>query len=487
MAIQTGPQGRTESSPQQGSGQTYRGPFAIMTILFFMWGFMTVWNDVLIPRFKEAFTLNYFQAMLVQFAFFGAYAIGGTLYFLLSTVSGDPINRIGYKNGVIIGLIIAAGGSALFYPAAIHTSYPFFLLALFVVGVGFALLQIAANPYVTILGPERTASSRLNLSQGFNSFGTTIGPILAGWLIFRVFTHPGAHGADSVKIPYLGFAAVFVLLAAFFKFAHLPNFTNTEQISHGVGALKHPHTVLGMIAIFMYVGGEVTVGSAIVNFLGLSKLGSVSHETAASYLAFYWGGLMIGRFMGAFSLSDMRGELKHSLVVIVPAAAFLVILALPQIAGLLNLDWPRAAELCSLNNVLHYGVLLGVLLIAFFFGESSPHRMLALFSGIIIALLATGMLTAGETAKWAVLGVGLFCSVMWSNIFSLAIEGLGPLKSQASSLLVIAILGGAVLPPLQGKLADLFGIQSSFIVPMLAFFYVGFYGLFGYRAGRHIE
>ncbi len=471
---------------ERDGGTSYRGPFAIMTILFFMWGFMTVWNDVLIPRFKEAFTLNYFQAMLVQFAFFGAYATGGILYYIISILSGDPINRLGYKNGVIIGLIIAAGGSALFYPAAVLTSYPFFLVALFIVGIGFALLQIAANPYVTILGPERTASSRLNLSQGFNSIGTTIGPILGGWLIFNVFTHQGAHGADSVKIPYLGFAAVFILLAVFFRFAHLPNFTNPEKIGQGAGALKYPHTLLGIVAIFMYVGGEVTVGSVIVNFLGLPRLGGAAHETAASYLAFYWGGLMIGRFMGAFSLSDMKNSLKNTLVAIVPASAFGIILLLPGMAGALGLDWPKAAELCSFTNALHYGILLLVLMIAFFFGESSPHRMLALFSGVIIALLAAGMLTAGETAKWAILGVGLFCSVMWSNIFSLAIEGLGPLKSQASSLLVIAILGGAVLPPTQGRLADLFGIQFSFIVPMIAFAYVGFYGLYGYRAGRKL-
>src|SRR5579862_3431103 len=181
----------------QSSGRSYRKPFAIMTVLFFMWGFMTVWNDVLIPRFKETFTLNYFQAMLVQFAFFGAYGIGALVYFIISTVSGDPINRIGYKNGVIVGLLIAAAGSALFFPAAALTSYPFFLVALFIVGLGFAMLQIAANPYVTILGPEKTAPSRLNLSQAFNSSGTTIGPIIGGWLIFNKI----AHGADSTKVP----------------------------------------------------------------------------------------------------------------------------------------------------------------------------------------------------------------------------------------------------------------------------------------------
>lgn len=455
------------AAPATGNEQTYRGPFAIMTILFFMWGFMTVWNDLLIPRFKEAFTLNYFQAMLVQFAFFGAYAIGSLIYYAISMTSGDPINRIGYKNGVIIGLLVAAAGSALFYPAALLTSYPFFLVALFVVGLGFAMLQIAANPYVTILGPERTASSRLNLSQAFNSFGTTIGPIIGGWLIFKVFSQSGAHGADAVKVPYLCFAGVFVLLAVFFKFAHLPSFTNPESIGRDIGALKYPHTVLGVVAIFMYVGGEVAVGSAIVNYLGSPKLGSLSHEEASKYLSYYWGGLMIGRFMGAFALSEMRGWLKHALVVLAPIVAFAVILAS---AGPVN--------------ALPYGILLAVLLVAFFLGEASAHRMLALFGAVIIVLLASAMLSTGEIAKWTVLGVGLFCSVMWSNIFSLAIEGLGALKSQASSLLVMAILGGALLPPLQGAMADKFGIQFSFVVPMLAFGYIVFYGLYGYRAGR---
>jgi MFS transporter, FHS family, L-fucose permease len=448
-------------------GKIYRGPFAIMTVLFFMWGFMTVWNDVLIPRFKEAFTLSYFQAMLVQFAFFGAYGIGSLIYYFVSMISGDPINRIGYKNGVVIGLLIAAAGSALFYPAAVLTSYPFFLIALFIVGLGFAMLQIAANPYVTILGPEATAPSRLNLSQAFNSFGTTIGPLLGGWLIFTFFTSQDAPGADSVKIPYLCFAGVFVLLAVVFKFMHLPNFQNTEPINQGAGALKHPHMVLGMLAIFMYVGGEVTVGSAIINYLGLPKLGGLAHEAASKYLAFYWGGLMIGRFMGAFALSAMQKPLKHALMALVPMVAF-------------NTIWLLSGE----DNALHYGAALVVLLVAFYLGEASAHRMLALFSTVIIGLLLTSMCTEGETAQWSILGVGLFCSVMWSNVFALAIEGLGPLKSQASSLLVMAILGGALLPPLQGAVADRYGIQTSFIVPMAAFAYIAFYGLYGYQAGR---
>jgi FHS family L-fucose permease-like MFS transporter len=428
----------------------------------------------------------------------GGYTVGSLIYYLISMTSGDPINRIGYKNGVIIGLLLAACGSALFYPAAVMTSYPFFLFAMFIVGNGFAMLQIAANPYVTILGPERTASSRLNLSQAFNSFGTTIGPIIGGWLIFTFFASKTAHGADSVKIPYLGFAAVFVLLAVCFRFVHLPNFSNKENITRGAGALKHPHTVLGMIAIFMYVGGEVAVGSTVINYLGQAKLGGLDHEAASKFLAFYWGGLMIGRFMGAFALSDMRKQLRHFLVVLVPVVAFVVVALLPKIASGLGglpvfntfFDPSAIANIkvvCSWGNATHYGLLLAVLMVAFFLGETSPHRMLAIFSGVIIVLLLAGVVTSGEMAKWAILGVGLFCSVMWSNIFSLAIAGLGPLKSQASSLLMMSVFGGAVLPPLQGLVADKMGIQFSFVVPMVAFGYIAFYGVYGYRAGRQMK
>ena len=251
-------------------------------------------------------------------------------------------------------------------------------------------------------------------------------------------------------------------------FAQLPNFTNTEHVTRGAGALKHPHTVLGMLAIFMYVGGEVSVGSSIINFLNLPKLGGLSHEAASKFLAFYWGGLMIGRFMGAFALSDMRRKLRNTVVILLPVVAFGVI-------------WVLAGR----ANALHYGVMLLLMLVAFFLGAASPQRMLALFSFIIIALLLTGMLSAGAAAIWAILGIGLFDSVMWSNIFSLAIDGLGSLKSQGSSLLVMAILGGALLPPLQGIVADHIGIQYSFMVPMISYVYIAFYGLYGYRAGKN--
>jgi FHS family L-fucose permease-like MFS transporter len=317
---------------------------------------------------------------------------------------------------------------------------------------------------VTILGPEPTASSRLNLSQAFNSLGTTIGPLLGGWLIFHVFTRPGMQGAASVKIPYLCFAAVFAALAVLFKFAHLPAFTNAEHIDRTASVWKHWHAVAGIGAIFMYVGGEVTVGSSLINFLGTERLGGLSHEAASSFLAFYWGGLMVGRFMGAFALSEMSAAVKRLLLILVPAAAFVVVL----------LTSGRA-------TAGHYGIFLVLLVVAFFAGSASPQRMLAVFGTVIIALLGVGTLASGGVAMWSVVAVGLFCSVMWSNIFSLAIDGLGALKSKASSLLVMAILGGAVLPPLQGAVADRWSLQWSFVVPMVAFAYVTAYGLFWKR------
>src|SRR5436190_4229308 len=304
--------------------ETYRGPFAIMTVLFFMWGFMTVFNDILIPRFKEAFTLDYVHAMLVQLAFFGAYFIGSLLYVLMSATAGDPIAKLGYKNGVVIGLLISATGSALFWPAASATSYPMFLTALFVVGLGFAMLQIAANPYVTILGPEKTASSRLNLAQGFNSIGTTIGPLIGGYLIFLYFAKTGAHGAESVKVPYLTFCIIFLVLAAVFFFIHLPH-VGEGKIERGAGALKYPHVVLGVVAIFMYVGGEVSVGSAIINFLGQPSVAGLPELEASKYVSIYWGGLMIGRFMGAVELSEMKKARKQLLLIVIPLLAYLLL------------------------------------------------------------------------------------------------------------------------------------------------------------------
>jgi FHS family L-fucose permease-like MFS transporter len=454
------------SSPPSGNDQSYRGPFAIMTVLFFMWGFITSVNDILIPRFKEAFGLDYFQAMLVQFAFFGAYFIGSLLYFLISATTGDPIARIGYKNGVVSGLLLAALGTALIWVGATIHFYPLILGALFIVGLGFAMLQIAANPYVTILGPERTASSRLNLAQGFNSVGTTIGPLIGGYLIFQYFAQTGAHGADSVKVPYLAFGAVFVILAAIFFFIHLPQ-VGEGRIERGVGALKFLHVRLGIIAIFMYVGGEVSVGSSLINFLGQPGIAGLTPLDASKYVSLFWGGMLIGRFMGAVELSELTRRNKQLLLAAIPIAGFLGLWALR--------GWAV---------VQMYLPFLALCWVLFRFGKSLAGRTLMLFSLMVIVLLATAIVTGGRLAMWCVVAVGLFTSVGWSNTFSLAIEGVGIYKSQASSLLVMAILGGAILPPFQGFMADHLRLQASFVVPLIAYAYVAFYGWRGHQIGR---
>jgi FHS family L-fucose permease-like MFS transporter len=488
----------TATPPSTNGGRTHRGPFAIMTVLFFMWGFMTVFNDILIPRFKEAFTLNYFEAMLVQFAFFGAYFVGSLLYFLISATTGDPIARLGYKNGVVIGLLLSAAGSALFWPAANIHSYPLFLMALFVVGLGFAMLQIAANPYVTILGPERTASSRLNLAQAFNSLGTTTGPLIGGYLILQYFARTGAHGAESVKIPYLIFCIVFVLLAAVFFYIRLPH-VGGGKMEPGMSALKHPHVVLGVLAIFMYVGGEVSVGSAIINFLGQPNVAGMSAIDASKYVSLFWGGMLIGRFMGAVELGEMKPANKQLLLMGVPVLAFVVICfasgwnlakAKLGIEPGLSLSWGDRINFFGASFSDGFGVvkmylpLLGLCWLLFQCGRGLPGRTLMIFSGTIVILLAIAVLVGGKPAMWCIVGIGLFTSIGWPNIFSLALDGMGGLKSQVSSLLVMAVFGGAVLPAVLGRVADVWNLQAAFVVPLAAYAYVAFYGWKGHRIGR---
>jgi MFS transporter, FHS family, L-fucose permease len=468
-----------------------------MTILFFMWGFITSINDILIPRFKEAFDLSYSQAMLVQSAFFGAYFIGSLLYFLISATKGDPIARIGYKNGVVIGLLLASLGTALVWAGATAHFYPLILAALFIIGLGLAMLQIAANPYVTILGPEHTASGRLNLAQAFNSVGTTIGPLIGGYLIFDYFARADANKAESVKIPYLALCAAFLIIAVIYFLIHLPH-VGEGKVERGMGALKYPHVALGVLAIFMYVGGEVSVGSSIINFLGQNSVANLNPVEASKYVSLFWGGMLIGRFMGAVELSEMKKTKKQLLLISIPVFFFLVFWA----ARSWNADLKHFDFAAGWVIVHNYLPLLGLCWLLFQFGQALAGRTLFIFSLMIVALLGTAISCGGVLAMWCVVGVGLFTSIGWPNIFSLALDRMGVLKSQVSSLLVMAILGGAVLPYLQGKIADLIdhaqsagttlpgfiggrpGIQVAFIIPLIAYAYIAFYGLIGHKIGR---
>ena len=400
--------------------------------------------------------------MLVQFAFFGAYFIGSLIYFIISASSGDPINRIGYKKGIIAGLIISATGTALFYPAATLKMYGFFLSALFVLGLGFTLLQIAANPYVAILGDEKTAAGRLNLAQAFNSFGTFIAPLIGGYLIYELFGNN--PDASSVKIPYLFFSALFLLIAILIYYSPLPRFKNIEVIEKGMGALKHPQLVLGIIAIFMYVGAEVSIGSIMTSFIGLPEIAGLPPEEATLFISLYWGGLMIGRFAGSISLSNMAGYLKILLTLLLPIVTFLFMLTVFYFKGF---------------DIFHLWIYLPFLFLniaGFIAGKSMPAKTLFIFAAVAALLLVIGLLSSGKAALFSIVAIGLFNSIMWSNIFTLAISKLGNHTSQGSSLLVMAILGGALIPPLQGIVADLKGVHFSFIVPLLCYLYLIFYG-----------
>lgn len=465
----------------------YRPALVVLTSLFFMWGFITCMNDILIPFLKKVFELTRAQSMLVQMAFFTAYFVGSLIYFIVSASSGDPISKVGYKNGLLLGLIISAIGCFAFYPAASLKIYGLFLTALFILGLGFTLLQIAANPYVAILGKPETASSRLNLSQGFNSFGTTIAPILGGYLVFHYFakmgkpfldqmgnpvvTDGGQHiSAMGVQLPYLIFAVIFLLLAVLVKFTNLPRFTSDEVIEKGAGALKYRHLVLGMVAIFMYVGGEVSIGSVLINYM--NELLGYTEMEAKSFLAIYWGGAMIGRFLGAISLSDETNEKKKTLSMIGIAIAmfFVIYLAIYLESGL------------AFKRIVPFLAFLVANLFAFRLGKAQAAKTLKIFALIVVGLITTAMLTKGLVSVWSLLGIGLFNSIMWSNIFTLAIKDLGKYTSQGSSLLVMMILGGALMPFIQGAIADaLNGYHYSFFIPMISYIYLSYYGWKGHK------
>jgi FHS family L-fucose permease-like MFS transporter len=443
----------------------YSLPLAFITMLYFMWGFITCLNDILIPHFREIFVLSYTESMLIQFAFFGAYTIGSLIYFAISITSGDPINKIGYKNGIILGLFISALGTFLFYPAAALQSFGFFLAALFILALGFTVLQIAANPYVILLGNPETGSHRLSLAGAINSFAATIAPIIGGALILGGTATAG--DINSVKMPYLVLSGISVLLMVIFRIVQLPSFTSEEHKEKNVGALSYPQLTLGILAIFFYVGAEVTVGSFMTGFVGLKEIKGVPPAAATIYVSLYWGSLMIGRFAGAVSVFKLPLKTRRVLTAVLPVATFFFILLIFKVRA--------GNQTFYIRDFLIYLPFIVVSIIAFFIGEEKPAKTLLLFSVICILLLTLSLFTKGELAMWSVISLGLYNSIMWPAIFALAIAGLGKYTSQGSSLLIMAISGGALVPLLQGYIADHSNVHVSFIVPIFCYIYLGFY------------
>lgn len=414
---------------QSSSGGSQATALSIVTTLFFIWGFITSLNDILIPHLRAIFSLNYAEAMLVQFAFFSAYAIFGL-------PAGYLVERIGYKRSMVAGLLIMCLGAILFVPAAAVPSYPLFLAALIVMAAGITTLQVAANPYVAILGPPQTASSRLNLTQAFNSLGTTIAPFFGAWLILgetpklihslKSLTPAALHSyhlaqAATVKLPYVGIALVLLLLGLLIAFYRFPRLDITRDFrpvnpGHADSIWNYRHLILGAVGIFVYVGAEVSIGSFLTNYFNQPNTGGFTIEAAARLVPYYWGGAMIGRFLG----SGLLQRLKPGPVV----------------------------GICS--------IIAGLLVI-------------------------TSMATFGLVAVWTILLVGLFNSVLFPSIFTLAIAELGPLTGRASGILCVAIVGGAIIPLLQGVIADHIGIHHAFILPVLCYIFIAYYGFRGSR------
>lgn len=401
------------------SQQNHTPALVVLTTLFFMMGFITCMNDILIPHLKDIFDLTYVQAMLIQFCFFTAYAI-------MSIPMGYLVGKIGYKNGVISGFVLTAIGCLLFYPAAGSHSYATFLGALFILASGVTLLQVAGNPYVTLLSKPGKESATLTLVQAFNSLGTTIAPQIGAFLILADATRTvsKAEQISSVQIPYLGLAGLLIILAVFVKMIRLPdaNKIAEEESEHNHdgkhSVWQYRHLVFGAAGIFCYVGAEVSIGSLLVSVLGYLK--GLDHASAAKYLSFYWGGAMVGRFLGSAIMAKI-----------------------------------------------------------------APNRYLAFNATAAVALLGVAMLAgkaSADVAMRALLAIGFFNSIMFPTIFSLATKGLGRFTSSASGVLCTAIVGGAVVPVVQGWAADTYGLMISFVVSAICYVYIVFFAIKGYKA-----
>ncbi len=461
----------------------YKASFALLTVLFFMWGFITVMNDVLINTFGGIFDLKPTQRSLVQFAFFGAFFVISLIYFLVSSISGkDPINRIGYNNGMAYSLMICGVGCLCFYPAALMNSYNAFLGALFILASGVTCLQICANPYAAILGSQESASSRLNLAQGLNSLGTTLGPLIGVILIYKVFS-TGEQTPDSVGKTYLIYGIAFLFLGLLVKLSKMPSFVNNEKMESGFAVFKNPHLVLGILAIFFYVGSEVSVGSWLVEFLKDKNVVGMSEEDASYYLSYFWGGLMIGRLMASFSLNkELSNGKKHLYMALVSIAVFAFIYLMTSIKiekGEFQMQF------LNFKEVYIYLIYLAINYGAFMIGKGNAARSLAVFCSINIVLLLTAMFSTGQVAFWSIIGTGLFFSIGWSNVFTLSIKDLGKYTSQGSALLVMAIVGGACLPWIQSGIIEKHTVQISFIIPVIGMIYLIFYGLYGHKLRKN--
>ncbi|GAB2975971.1 MFS transporter [Mucilaginibacter puniceus] len=510
---------------QQSSSKKYTSALLTLATVFFFWGFLAASNGIFIPFCKSHFSLTQFESQLIDFTFYGGYFIGSMiLYFASQASRTDILNKLGYKNGIVVGLVISAAGALCMIPAVNSGSFGFILGSFFIIAIGFSLQQTAANPFVINLGTPETGANRLNFTGGVNNIGGILGPIVVSKLLFGTALSKGTSTVDitSINNLYYILAGLFLVVALFFYLSNLPKVTSDEKIeistkpnrplfiifiafclilaadpltnmtglpkpyfvyaslaiilitlisslsaakkdSTGWGAMQYPQLILGMIAIFTYVGTEVTIASNLGALLKTPAFGSFADSAISPYISLYWGSLMIGRWAGAIGAFNLPKATKNMLTIIVPFVAFAVVLLANYSSGE------------DIGHLFIYSISIVVMIACFFIGQQKPVRTLVVFGLLGVAFMVIGLLTNGMLATFAFISGGLCCSIMWPSIFALAIAGLGKYASQGSAFLIMMILGGAIIPPVQGILADTSGIHLSYIVPLLGFAYMAFF------------
>jgi len=511
---------------KENNTKSYGSALYTLVTVFFFWGFLAASNGIFIPFCKSHFHLTQFESQLIDFTFYGGYFIGSLiLYFASQATRVDILNKLGYKNGIVWGLVISAVGALCMIPAVATGSFIFILGALFVVALGFSLQQTAANPFVVALGPPETGSNRLNFAGAINNIGGLLGPIVVSLVLFG--SAQGAASTSDVKLSsidtlYYILAGLFLAVAVFFYFANLPVVTSDEKIENskkptppliimfvafclimvadqlaaatgiakatyiysalaiiiltligsllsaqkskeGWGAMQYPQLILGMIAIFTYVGTEVTIQSNLGALLKLPNFGGFTESQMSPFISLYWGSLMIGRWTGAIGAFNFSKTTKNILTLIVPFAAFAIILVVNHISG------------SDVSTLYKYAISIVVMIVAFYIGAQKPVRTLVSLGVLGIIFMLIGLFTTGTVAVFAFISGGLCCSIMWPSIFSLAITGLGKYTGQGSAFLIMMILGGSIIPPVQGLMADTIGIHQSYIVPVIGFAYIVFF------------
>ncbi|MBB6110670.1 MFS transporter [Mucilaginibacter lappiensis] len=527
---------------EQNDKKNYSSALYTLITVFFFWGFLAASNGIFIPFCKTHFHLTQFESQLIDFTFYGGYFIGSLiLYFASQASKVDIMNKLGYKNGIILGLVISAVGALGMIPAVASGAFGFILAVFFIIAVGFSLQQTAANPFVVALGPAETGSNRLNFAGSINNIGALLGPIVVSVVLFGT-ANSGAKPEvkiSSINNLYYMLAALFIAVAVFFWFSNLPKVTSDEKIEssqkankplfiifiafllilaadplskaigipsqyfvyaslaiivltlvgtifaakqskEGWGAMQYPQLILGMLAIFTYVGTEVTIQSNMGSLLKTPEFGSFNESDIAPYISLYWGSLMIGRFAGSIGAFNLSKSTKYVLYVLVPFVAFGLVLLVNAVTGV------------NVSNLYVYAVCVAILIVAFFIGQQKPTRTLSVLGILGVIFMLTGLFTTGRVATFAFISGGLCCSIMWPSIFSLAITGLGKYTSQGSAFLIMMILGGSIIPPLQGKIADgsndlvkgMSGIHFSYIVPVLGFAYLAY---FAWKVSRELR